>query len=458
MLLAPFIHEIQLMVATDAAENSTVDLEKLRQHFNRAPYPRIPVEHVPTDPNSLYIHSIETAYYRRYGRVINSAGMLILDAGCGTGYKSLELAIANPGARVVGIDLSEDSVELAKKRLAFHGVDNVEFHSMPLEDLQNLGMKFDYINADEVLYLIPDPIAGLKAMRSVLKPEGILRTNFHSALQREIYLRAQSFFRDLGLMAEAPTDSDVEMVRAVMRSLKDGVRIKQQSWQPAFEADSERVLANHLLKGDKGWRLPEFFDALRIADLEFSGMVNWWQWDLTALFNDINELPIEIAMGLADKSLEEQLALFELLHPVYRLLDLYCGVPSDADRPVVAEWADEQWQGATIYFPRQLKTEAVREDLVDRISTMRTFYLKDHLGLTDDPVAIDSVLGACLLPLIDGPQPMSALVDRWMRLYPVNPVTLKPTQSETAFEILKELLVRLEGWGYLMVMGTESQD
>ena len=87
-----------------------------------------------------------------------------------------------------------------------------------------------------------------------------------------------------------------------------------------------------------------------------------------------------------------------------------------------------------------------------------TFYLKDHLGLTDDPVAIDSVLGACLLPLIDGPQPMSALVDRWMRLYPVNPVTLKPTQSETAFEILKELLVRLEGWGYLMVMGTESQD
>ena len=435
------------MVAT-----ATVDLEKLRQHFNQAPYPRIPVETVPTDSNSLYIHSVETAYYRRYGQVVDPDGMMILDAGCGTGYKSLELAIANPGARIVGVDLSEDSVELAKQRLAFHKVDNVEFHAIPLEELGTLGIQFDYINADEVLYLIPDPIAGLKAMRSVLKPKGILRTNFHSALQRAVYLRSQSFFRQLGLMAEAPTEDDVELVRDMMRSLKDGVRIKQETWQPAFEMDSERVLANHLLKGDKGWELPEFFDSLRASDLDFVGMVNWWQWDLTALFKDIDELPIEIAMGIAEKSIEEQLHLFELLHPVQRLLDLYCGAPMEiADREPVSDWTDDQWQTAVIHFPAQLRTAAVREDLNDRISTMRAFYVKDHLGLTDDPVAIDSVLAACLLPLMDKPQPLSALVDRWILLYPFNPVTLKPTQTETAFEMLRDLIVRLEGWGYLMV-------
>lgn len=437
------------MVAT-----ATVDLEKLRQHFNQAPYPRVPVETVPTDPNSLYIHSIETAYYRRYGQVVSSDGMMILDAGCGTGYKSLELAVANPGARVVGVDLSEDSVELAKQRLAFHKVDNVEFHAIPLEELQSLGLQFDYINADEVLYLIPDPIAGLKAMRSVLKPRGILRTNFHSALQRAVYLRSQSFFRQLGLMAEAPTDNDVELVRSMMRSLKDGVRIKQQAWQPAFEMDAERVLANHLLKGDKGWELPEFFDSLRAADLEFSGMVNWWQWDLTELFKDIDDLPIEIAMGIAEKSIEEQLHLFELLHPVQRLLDLYCGVPIEiAVREPVSDWTDEQWKDAVVHFPAQLRTTSVHKDLCDCISTMRAFCVKDHLALTDDPVAVDSVLAACLLPLMDGPQPISALVDRWILLYPFNPVTLKPTQPETAFEALKDLLVRLEGLGYVMVVG-----
>ena len=435
------------MVAT-----ATVDLEKLRQHFNQAPYPRIPVETLPKNSNSLYIHSVATAYYRRYRRVVNPSGMVILDAGCGTGYTSLELAIANPGATIVGIDLSEDSIELAKNRLAFHKIENVEFYAMPLEELASLGMQFDYINSDEVLYLIPDPIAGLKAMRSVLKPEGILRTNFHSALQRAVYLRSQSFFRELGIMAEAPTDQDVELVRAMMRSLKDGVRLKEQTWKAENETNTEIVLANHLLKGDKGWELPEFFESLRISDLEFVGMVNWWQWDLTALFKNIEEIPIEIAMGIAEKSIEEQLHLFELLHPIHRLLDLYCGAPVDGgDREPVSEWTDTQWQRALIHLPAQLRTDAMREDLIDRISTVRTFYMRDFLALTDDPVPLDSLMASCFLPLLDGPQTLSAMCDRWLLLHPVNPVTLKPTQIQTASELLKSLLIRLEEWGYLMV-------
>ncbi len=436
------------MVAT-----ATVDLEKLRQHFNQAPYPRVPLEKFPTDSNSLYIHSVETAYYRRDRRVVNPAGIVILDAGCGTGYKSLELAVANPGAKIIGIDLSEDSIDLAKKRLDFHKFDNVEFYAMPLEELPTLGLQFDYINNDEVLYLLPDPIIGLKAMRAVLKPNGILRTNFHSSLQRSVFLRSQSFFRELGLLAEAPTDNDIELVREMMRSLKDGVLIKDQTWKVEFESDAQLVLANHLLKGDKGWELPEFFDALRCADLEFISMINWWQWDLTALFKNIDELPIEIAMGIAEKSIEEQLHLFELLHPRQRLLDLYCGVSSSwAVHPEgLVDWTDEQWKSAKIHLPTQLKTDEVRIELIDRISTMRPFYMKDFLSLTEDPMAIDSLMASCLLPLLDAPQTLSALVDRWLTIYPLNPVTLQPSAPATAMELLKALLVRLEEFGYLMV-------
>ncbi|MEB3293288.1 MAG: methyltransferase domain-containing protein, partial [Synechococcales bacterium] len=160
---------------------SEADLEKLRQHFNQAPYPRIPLETVPTEPYILYLHNLTTAYYRCHQKVVTPQGKVILDAGCGTGYKSLALAKSNPGAKIIGVDLSEDSVELAKQRLAFHKVENVEFYAIALEELPTLGMTFDYINCDEVLYLIPDPIAGLNALRSVLKPEGILRANFHSA-------------------------------------------------------------------------------------------------------------------------------------------------------------------------------------------------------------------------------------------------------------------------------------
>jgi len=85
----------------------------------------------------------------------------------------LVLAEANPGAKIIGIDLSEKSIKLAQQRVQYHGVENVEFHSILLEDLPKLGMEFDYINCDDVLYLLPDTVAGLQAMRSVLKPDGI---------------------------------------------------------------------------------------------------------------------------------------------------------------------------------------------------------------------------------------------------------------------------------------------
>ncbi len=58
----------------------------------------------------------------------------------------------------------------------------------PLKIYLELGLEFDYINADEVLYLLPDIVEGLKAMKAVLKPEGIIRTNLHSSFQRAVLL------------------------------------------------------------------------------------------------------------------------------------------------------------------------------------------------------------------------------------------------------------------------------
>jgi len=61
----------------------------------------------------------------------------ILDVCCGTGYlESLLLDSAEPGAQIVGIDLSENQIRMAKKRI---GVPNVQFltsdaRQMPFED------------------------------------------------------------------------------------------------------------------------------------------------------------------------------------------------------------------------------------------------------------------------------------------------------------------------------------
>jgi 2-polyprenyl-3-methyl-5-hydroxy-6-metoxy-1,4-benzoquinol methylase len=428
-------------------------LEKIRQQFDAAPYPRTPLETTPKNsPNDLYIHNLITSFYLRNRQVISTEGKLILDAGCGTGYKSLILALANPGAKIVGVDLSDESIKLARHRLEYHHCENAEFYTMPLEELPSLGLQFDYINNDEVLYLLPDPVAGLQAMKSVLKPDGIIRTNFHSSLQRFIFHRGQELFTELGLMEGAPDDEQLALVREVMRSLKDHIFIKTNAWREAYETDDQLLLANYLLRGDKGWTIPEFFAALRAADLEFINMVNWRNWDLTDLFKSFDELPVSLLMNLADKSIEEQLHLFELVQPVHRLLDLWCGHPDAAlPNPPVSEWSWEEWQHATVHLHPQINTPQLKDDLMTCVVQLKMFEISKYLRLTDAPVNIDSAIAACLVPLTEAPQPVTALVERWTKIRPVHPVTLEPTDPAEVFDLVQHLLIRLEELGYVLL-------
>lgn len=428
-------------------------LENIRKQFDTAPYPRAPLERSPKGevPN-LYIHDLVTSYYVRNQKVINTEGKVILDAGCGTGYKSLILAEANPGAKIVGIDLSGESVKLARERLKYHGFDNTEFHVLTIEELPTLGQEFDYINCDEVLYLLNDPTAGLAAMKSVLKPDGIIRANFHSRYQRAIFHQAQEFFTLMGLMEDNPGEAQLNTVRTIIRGLNDGVTIKTRAWRPEFETDDERLLVNHLLRGDKGVNIPEFFSILRAANLEFIAMVNWWQWNLIELFKDFNELPVEIAFALADKSIEEQLHLFELLHPCYRLLDLWCGHPGQSQPYTPADqWTDDQWQQVRVYLNPQLKNSDFREDLINSIREFRLFEISRYLQKTNHPINLDNLTASCLLFLMEGPQSTDAIIRHWNQLCPLDLVTGSPITYSEAAEIVRHRLIELEQQGYLML-------
>lgn len=193
--------------------------------FDELPYPNLPLDQAPGNhPVYLSAHSAVIPYYLRYQQVPDTHDKWILDAGCGSGFKAMALALANPGAHIVGVDISPKSIELAQQRIERHGSANpIEFHCLPVEEVSKLSYTFDYINCDETLYLLPDPAAGLSAMRSVLNPDGIIRVNLHSDLQRTDCYRVQSLFKRLGCMEGAITRDEIELVRQTMRSLHDWV-------------------------------------------------------------------------------------------------------------------------------------------------------------------------------------------------------------------------------------------
>jgi ubiquinone/menaquinone biosynthesis C-methylase UbiE len=429
--------------------------EKIRQQFDFGPYPRSPIDRSPkNDLAILYIHNLITSYYLRNHKVASTENQIILDVGCGSGYKSLVLAEANPNAKIIGVDISEKSVDLARERLKHHGFENVEFHSLSLYDLPSTEWEFDYINCDELLYFFPEPAVALQALKAVLKPHGIIRSNLHSSLQRSTFYRAQELFRIMGLMDSNPEDMEIEVTLETMKALKDFVDMKVKTWSSDYEGEEgkEAVLMNYLLQGDKGSRIPDLFAALRGAELEFVSMVNWRQWKLMDLFKEPDNLPVFLAMSLPETSVEQQLHLFELLHPIHRLLDFWCGHPNQAQPfTPVAEWSSSDWLDAKVYLHPQLKTSTVKEEAVKSTTQLNPFEISRYLPVTGEQSLIDSSVVACLLPLWEEAQSLPSLVERWQQLRPIHPVTLEPTTQSEAYESLTQALIGLENYGYVLI-------
>jgi len=442
-------------MSAPAPSPNQLDLEQMRQQFDSAPYPRIPPEQTPNKAyNDLFVHNMVTPFYLRDRQVIDTKDKLILDAGCGTGYKALTLAIANPGAKIIGVDLSEKSVDLAKKRLEFHNFDNVEFRAMSIYDLPELGMQFDYINCDEVVYLLPDPLAGMQAMQAVLKPTGILRANLHSALQRGTIHRAQDFFRLLGLMDDAPAQDRQNTVVATMKNMHRNVDLKARTWSPILETPdgTEQIFANHLLAGDRGFTIPEMFELLDASNLSFLSMVNWRHWNLTDLFGDLEELPGLIGVGISMASPSEQLHLFELLHPIHRLFDFWCS-HIDAPEPAagIDDWSETDWQQARIYLHPQLRTQDAKAELIKALEKQQPFDFTQILSLpAKSAIPIDGTVAATLLALWDEPLSVKALAQRYKTISPVDLITLKPLTDEAAFQAIQKVIQYLDPFLYLL--------
>jgi SAM-dependent methyltransferase len=88
------------------------------------------------------------------------------------GAQTVTLARNSPGAGIVSIDISAESLELARKRVAAAGLANVTFEQADLFDLRYPPGHFDHVFVCFVLEHLADPLGALAALRRVTKPGG----------------------------------------------------------------------------------------------------------------------------------------------------------------------------------------------------------------------------------------------------------------------------------------------
>lgn len=135
-------------------------------------------------------------------------GLDILVAGCGTNQAAV-IAYTNPSAHVVGIDVSEASLAHHAQLADRYALANLELHRLPVERVAELDRDFDLIISTGVLHHLANPQAGMNALASMLRPEGVLAVMVYATYGRIGVQLLQSEFRDLGL------GQDEESIRAV---------------------------------------------------------------------------------------------------------------------------------------------------------------------------------------------------------------------------------------------------
>lgn len=100
-------------------------------------------------------------------------GEVVVDLGSGGGIDVfLAARKVGPSGKAIGIDMTPEMLDRARRNAATQGLTNVEFHQAPIDKLPLPDASVDCIISNCVINLAPDKAAVFREMARVLKPGG----------------------------------------------------------------------------------------------------------------------------------------------------------------------------------------------------------------------------------------------------------------------------------------------
>ena len=112
----------------------------------------------------------------------------VLEVGIGTG---LNLPLYPPACRLTGIDLSQEMLDKAVERVQTLAMPNVTLKVMDATSLDFADNEFDKALATYTISAVPDPVAVLREMRRVVKPDGAIVILNHFRSERRVAARLE---------------------------------------------------------------------------------------------------------------------------------------------------------------------------------------------------------------------------------------------------------------------------
>ncbi|KKC02048.1 methyltransferase [Mycobacterium nebraskense] len=191
----------------------------------------------------------------------------ILIAGCGT-FQAALIAFMNRAATVVAIDVSRSALKHHQYLKDKHGLDNLELHLLPIEEVSMLSRDFDLIVSTGVLHHMADPLAGLKALGGCLRTDGALGVMLYARYGRIGVDMLESAFRDLGLTQD---DASVQLVKEAIAVLPADHPVRPYL-KAARDLLSDGALVDTFLHSrQQSYTVEECLELVSSAGLAFQG-------------------------------------------------------------------------------------------------------------------------------------------------------------------------------------------
>ncbi|OCQ52021.1 bifunctional 3-demethylubiquinone-9 3-methyltransferase/ 2-octaprenyl-6-hydroxy phenol methylase [Photorhabdus australis subsp. thailandensis] len=99
-------------------------------------------------------------------------GKKVVDFGCGTGHRLIGLASFYPETQFVGVDMTENSLDVAKKLIAHHNLQNVKLVNSTIEGFNEKG-QYDIAISTGVFHHMENPLNGFQAAYHALNESGV---------------------------------------------------------------------------------------------------------------------------------------------------------------------------------------------------------------------------------------------------------------------------------------------
>ena len=236
---------------------------KVREQYEQNPYPRW----IKTAPIGRAM--TVDAYLAKFAnfRAPTSASPDVLIAGCGTGQHVATVALQFTDLNILAIDLSRASLAYARRATGALGLTGVDYAQADIMELGALGRSFDMIDSSGVLHHLADPFAGWRVLLSLLRPGGVMRLGFYSALGRRDVAAVRQFVAARGYTGDA---AGIRRCRQDLMGFAPGTPQRIIAGISDFFSISEcRDLLFHVQEHDLS--LPQIADFLSANALTFLG-------------------------------------------------------------------------------------------------------------------------------------------------------------------------------------------